>query len=68
MSKKTTNWANSEHYAKVYAHLELNKLDVENTHYYLQLLESNGLHVFVKDLKQWIEARNSKLNEVAFEL
>jgi hypothetical protein len=68
MSKVKQNWANTEHYNKVYNHLEVNKLNVENTHYYRELLEKNGLRVYMNDLKDWLEAKTSVVNQGEFEL
>ena len=61
MSKIKVNWANTEHYLKVFNYLEANGLNVSNTHYYKELLENNGLTVYVADLKDWLEAKTSKL-------
>jgi len=68
MSKVKQNWANPEHYNKVYNHLEANKLNVENTHYYRELLENNGLRVYMVDLKDWLEAKTSSITTNEFDL
>lgn len=69
MSKNIkTNWANQEHYNKVYSYLEKNKLNTRNTHYYTELLEKNGLRVYVTDLKDWLEAKESPLHDVELDL
>lgn len=68
MSKVKQNWANTEHYNKVYNHLQTNKLNVENTHYYREILERNGLRVYMVDLKDWLEAKTSAVTEIGLDL
>ena len=68
--KETTkiNWANAEHYEKAFKHLDDQGLDTSNEYFYKELLGSQGLTVFAKDLKQWMSSRGTAIDISGFKL
>ena len=68
MQKSKLTWANSEHYEKAHKYLEEQGLDSTNEYHYKQLLESKGLTIYSKDLRNWLKSLTATLNVKGFEL
>ena len=66
--KKKLNWAGTEEYKAVFKHLEERQLDTDNEYFYVELLESQGLAIFRKDLREWMSSLKVTLDVKSFKL
>jgi len=67
MTKKM-NWAQPKHYAQVRTHLIKQDLDENNLGYYSEILGTNGLDVYMVDLKGWLDVQNTSKEKLTLEI
>jgi hypothetical protein len=69
MKKQTKlDWASVEDYKAAFKYLDEQGAPTDNEYLYVELLESAGKTVFVKDLKNWMKSLNTTINLKGFKL
>ena len=68
MNKTKTTWATAENYETAHKYLEDKGLDSQNEYLYKELLESQGVTVYMADLKKWLKSLGTTLDTKGFSL
>ena len=62
------DWARVEDYKAAFKYLDEQSAPTDNEYLYIELLESVGKTVFVKDLRNWMQSLGTVVNLKGFKL